>query len=120
MVKLIPATCPVCGANLQLTDDSRRAHCDHCGTEVIIDIGSRLESVTSCPDCDGTGKCKPHKDEYGMTVYTCYGTGKCPACAGVGKMGEQTCGLCTGTGKCWSCNGTGKCKRCSGMGKIVT
>jgi len=80
----------------------------------------RREGVIPCPECEGTGKCKPHKDDYGMMVYTCYGTGRCPSCAGTGKTGDQSCGLCNGTGKCWNCDGTGKCKRCNGTGKMVT
>lgn len=120
MVKLIPAVCPQCGAKLQVSDGLKKFCCTYCGTEIIVDRELKTEVVISCPDCEGTGKCKPHRDDYGVTVYTCYGTGKCPGCAGTGKIGQQPCALCNGSGKCWSCNGTGKCARCQGTGRVTT
>ena len=120
MVKLVPAICPQCGAKLQVTDDLRKAYCTYCGTQVIIDKEVRTEIAVICPYCEGTGKCTPHKDTFGTMVYTCYGTGRCPACAGTGKIGKMLCGLCNGSGKCWSCDGTGKCSKCGGSGRITT
>jgi IS605 OrfB family transposase len=35
-VKLIPAICPSCGANLNLPADIDRAHCMYCGTQIIV------------------------------------------------------------------------------------
>jgi DNA-directed RNA polymerase subunit RPC12/RpoP len=119
MVKLVPAVCPNCGAKLQIPDDLKKAYCTYCGTQILIDKEVKVEAAVICPDCNGTGRCIPHKDVYGVTVYTCHGTGRCPACAGMGKIGNSVCSLCNGSGKCWNCGGTGKCPRCGGTGRIV-
>ena len=61
MVKLIPAKCPSCGANLQMPDNLEIGYCTHCGGKVIIDkekvlvhhMGS-VSSVPLCPNCGNT------------------------------------------------------------------
>lgn len=61
MVKLIPAKCPNCGANLQMPDTLDVGYCTHCGGKVIIDkekvmvhhTGS-VSSVPLCPSCENT------------------------------------------------------------------
>jgi len=37
MIKLIPAKCPNCGADLQFPEGMEIGHCIHCGGKVIID-----------------------------------------------------------------------------------
>ena len=61
MVKLIPAKCPSCGANLQMPDTLEVGYCNHCGGKVIIDkekvlvhhTGS-VSSIPLCPNCGNT------------------------------------------------------------------
>ena len=37
MVELVPAVCPKCGANLEVPEDLKIAHCIYCGAKVIIE-----------------------------------------------------------------------------------
>ncbi len=37
MVKLVPAKCPSCGANLELDDNLKRTECEFCKTTIIVD-----------------------------------------------------------------------------------
>lgn len=37
MVELVPAICPKCGANLEVPEDLKIAHCIYCGAKVIIE-----------------------------------------------------------------------------------
>ena len=61
MVKLIPAKCPNCGAELQMPDNLDIGFCTHCGGKVIIDkdrmqvhhTGS-VSSLPLCPNCSNT------------------------------------------------------------------
>lgn len=118
-MRLIPAACPSCGATLELPEDLKVAHCVYCGARVIIDSEVKTVTATPCRRCKETGKCLPYEDEYGSTVYTCSGTGKCPGCAGFGKIAGAPCSLCGGDGRCWCCKGSGKCLKCNGSGRVT-
>lgn len=37
MVKLVPAKCPSCGANLELDDNLKRIECEFCRTTIVVD-----------------------------------------------------------------------------------
>jgi len=43
-VKMIVLTCPNCGADLQVSADEQRAHCDHCKSTVLI-VDARKEEA---------------------------------------------------------------------------
>lgn len=37
MIKLVPAKCPCCGANLELDDNLKKTECKYCKTTIIVD-----------------------------------------------------------------------------------
>ncbi|MFQ5976725.1 MAG: hypothetical protein ACE5OZ_01185 [Candidatus Heimdallarchaeota archaeon] len=62
-----------------------------------------------CSLCLGSGEC-----------YQCNGEGdfRCMWCNGTGKINDETCTSCNGTGRqgCTLCHGTGTCHNCNGTG----
>jgi DNA-directed RNA polymerase subunit RPC12/RpoP len=57
MVKLIPAKCPSCAAELEFPENMEVGHCMHCGGKVIIDKEVHVHGQTAiaCPECGGKG-----------------------------------------------------------------
>lgn len=137
MVKIVAATCPRCGANIDLPSDLRKAHCVYCGASIIIgaDGSQKAECricdgygrLEKCRACDGTGVCRWARvadqvaDTYTATFHRggeahC-DHGMCSACGGKGVTRlNLSCHLCSGTGYCPQCYGTGKCIACGGVG----
>ena len=138
-VKLIPATCPKCGASLSIPGDIDKAHCVYCGTQIIIGRAGqgRVECMVCdgfgridvCRACNGTGKCTwymslpshARNDLYSLS----YGSqshcfhGNCSACGGRPSGSSfGSCPFCGGTGRCPRCLGTAKCSACRGIGVI--
>ena len=144
MVKLIPAKCPSCGAELEFPENMEVAHCMHCGGKVIIDKEVHVHGQTAiaCPECGGRGffECSGVKKivNNSFIVKSCNGTGKCNvklidndklrnfcksgfcgACKGKGKIYGMKCGICDGHKECFVCHGSGICTLCGGKGKIT-
>jgi len=135
-IKLIPAVCPRCGANLTLPEGSQRLFCMYCGTQIIVgrvDSEARIPCracqgygrVDTCRACNGSGQCTWSSHSSGarndifMLGYTAHcEDGICSACGGSGKYALAGCPGCNGTGKCPQCLGTGKCHACNGVGNI--
>jgi DNA-directed RNA polymerase subunit RPC12/RpoP len=46
-VKLIPAACPKCGANVEIPESLKKAHCVYCGAEILIDSPATVLSVAA-------------------------------------------------------------------------
>ena len=73
----------------------------------------------TCNSCYGTGDCEMC---YGMGTNSitdarcssCWGSGSCKSCSGIG---EFTCSTCEGLGYCTKCMGTSLCPTCNGSGK---
>jgi DNA-directed RNA polymerase subunit RPC12/RpoP len=137
VVKILAATCPRCGAGIELPSDLRKAHCVYCGASIIIgaDGTQRAECricdgygrLEPCRACDGTGTCNWSKVldmvlDHTKAMYISKGEahcdhGKCSACDGTGKSGMNLpCVYCNGNGFCPKCLGTGKCGACHGVG----
>ncbi|UCE74244.1 MAG: hypothetical protein JSV56_00690 [Methanomassiliicoccales archaeon] len=146
MPKIIKATCPNCGAKLQLPesiDKTSSFGCDYCGAKVIIAAeevsDQETEETNSCPMCKGKGitKCMGTQTEnvtrgyrsYEVFVEGCYGIGTCQvSCYPMIADGYSNycsngkCAWCKGTGKyflkkCPFCEGTGDCRFCNGTGR---
>lgn len=134
-VKLVPAICPRCGANLQLPADLKAAHCLYCGTEILLSrtgVSHKIECqacgglgrLDICPVCDGRGKCAwstnyvtgPNGAMMGFSAHC--ERGVCSACGGSGTYFLAICRACEGTGRCPRCLGTGRCSACHGIGII--
>ncbi len=139
MVKIVAATCPRCGANIDLPSDLRKAHCVYCGASIIIgaDGSQKAECricdgygrLEKCRACDGTGKCGWTKNlnkvmlqanaELILKGESHCEDGKCSACDGTGKTRfDLPCAYCGGTGYCPQCLGTGRCAACRGVGTM--
>ena len=71
---------------------SRMEKCESCGGSGA----QKGSSVTTCSECNGTGKVKtPQRTPFGMI----YSTKVCAKCGGRGKVIEHPCSSCTGTGR---------------------
>jgi len=130
-IKLTPAVCPRCGANLSLPEDLKKAHCMYCGTEILLAKTGVVQKVVCrvcdgfgridfCPVCDGRGRCIWSTTSTGGIEMLGYSAecvnGTCSACGGSGHYALGGCPGCGGTGKCPRCYGTGKCPACHGVG----
>jgi DNA-directed RNA polymerase subunit RPC12/RpoP len=130
-IKLIPAVCPRCGANLSLPEDLKKAHCMYCGTEILLAKTGVIHKVECracdgfgrldiCPVCDGSGKCTWYTniggDLFSMGYHTHCENGLCSGCKGTGRYFLSGCPGCGGTGRCPRCYGTDKCAACRGIG----
>lgn len=136
-MKLVAATCPRCGAGIELPSDLRKAHCVYCGASIIIgaDGMQRAECricdgygrLEVCKVCGGSGGCGWSKSldmtfDLQRVTYINKGDahcerGKCSACAGTGKNKfNLPCVYCNGNGFCPRCLGTGMCSACRGVG----
>jgi DNA-directed RNA polymerase subunit RPC12/RpoP len=58
MVKLVPAVCPQCGAELEVPENLDKAHCVYCGTKIFIEKKADKQvhyhvshAVFTCEDC---------------------------------------------------------------------
>jgi len=139
MVKLVAATCPRCGASLDLPSDLRKAHCLYCGASVIIGVDGTQKAecricdgfgrLETCRACKGEGKCSwkkviDHLIDHATATYMTKGEshcdkGLCSACGGSGKNSlNVSCPYCNGTGSCPRCLGTGNCPICKGIGYV--
>lgn len=45
MVKMVPLTCPKCGADLEVRDDIKTCFCTYCGAKLLIDDGSKTVTI---------------------------------------------------------------------------
>lgn len=45
MVKMVPLTCPKCGANLEARSDIKTCFCTYCGAKLLIDDGSKTVTI---------------------------------------------------------------------------
>ncbi len=45
MVKMVPLTCPSCGATLEVRNDTKTCFCTYCGTKLLIDDGSKTVTI---------------------------------------------------------------------------
>ena len=71
---------------------SRMEKCESCGGSGA----QKGSSVTTCSECNGTGKVKtPQRTPFGMI----YSTKVCAKCGGRGKVIEHPCSSCSGTGR---------------------
>ena len=135
-IKLIPASCPSCGAKLSLPENSEKLFCMYCGTQILVRKGHASHKIECkicdgfgrfdiCRACDGTGRCNwitqsaVGRNDIGVLGYSskCV-NGVCAACKGTGRYALSGCPGCEGTGKCPRCLGTGKCAACRGIGII--
>lgn len=139
-VRIVPAICPRCGADLKIPESLTRAHCLYCGAEVLIG-GIQSPQKVKCRACDGLGrfdlcsKCRGkgncrwlktvESTSFGRatTVKARCSNGSCSLCGGTGRVEvgfikKTSCPACSGTGKCPRCGGTGKCRSCHGLGMI--
>jgi len=87
-VKLIPAKCPSCGANIELPDHLKSGYCTHCGGKVLIDE-DRVEvhhtgAVSSLPLCPNCGNTLTE----GNRLFSCELCGK-KACYVCSKLSER-------------------------------
>ena len=138
MVNIVAATCPRCGAGIDLPSDLRKAHCVYCGASIII--GADGTQRTECRICDGYGRLEPCRacngtggcgwtkvldrvlDHYRAQFVTKGSShcdhGKCSACSGTGisQLASLPCPFCGGNGTCPKCHGTGHCPACRGVG----
>ena len=106
--------------------------CDYCGGSGMCDhclLGQCDHCFGKgeiwCESCFGSGTCQSC---YGMGGELRYMVGSdnqwvtCSRCGGGGmcrrcnSMGATTCNYCHGTGSCAYCNGTGDCAYCHGTG----
>jgi len=135
-VKLISATCPRCGASLQLPWNSPKAVCEYCGAEVLISAITNqaimceacqgFGKVDICSSCNGSGVCawstrsggSLGKELLAISFSSHCEDGLCSGCHGSGRHLRETCPACNGTGKCPQCLGTGKCAACRGLGNF--
>lgn len=135
-IKLIPAVCPKCGADLNLPSGAQRLFCMYCGTQIIVgrtDSEARIPCkacqgyghVDTCRACGGTGLCtwstrgsSTRQDILVIGFSAHCEEGICSACHGSGRYALAGCPGCNGTGKCPQCIGTGKCRACNGVGNI--
>ncbi|HEX9908520.1 MAG TPA: zinc ribbon domain-containing protein [Thermoplasmata archaeon] len=134
-VKLVPAVCPRCGADLKLPEDLTKAHCVYCGAEFLVS-GAPERKRVQCGVCKGAGKLE--------VCYSCHGSGRCTwsfsaqtqgglsgpvltshcssghcsACGGTGRILFSRCMACGGTGHCPECRGSGRCKVCAGISML--
>jgi tetratricopeptide (TPR) repeat protein len=46
-IKLVPAACPKCGANVEIPESLKKAHCVYCGAEILIDSPATALSVAA-------------------------------------------------------------------------
>ena len=134
-IKLIPATCPSCGANLDLPESAQKAYCMYCGTEILVGrpeaapkvqckICEGFGRIDTCKACNGTGHCtwSTRSPGYRGNELLMLGfssqciDGTCSACKGSGRYMLGGCPGCGGTGQCPRCFGTGKCAACRGVG----
>jgi DNA-directed RNA polymerase subunit RPC12/RpoP len=137
MVKIVAATCPRCGASIELPTDLKKAHCVYCGASIIIAADGSQKA--ECRICDGYGRLQPCKAcggkgnctwtrskdslmETPKATYVAKGDahcedGMCSACGGTGMNGfGLPCLFCQSYGKCPVCHGSGKCPVCKGVG----
>jgi DNA-directed RNA polymerase subunit RPC12/RpoP len=137
MVKIVAATCPRCGADIDLPSDLRKAHCVYCGASIIV--GADGSQKAECRICDGYGRlevCRVCGGTGGCGWVMCVDRvldvqratfitkgdahcdrGKCSACEGTGMSSANIpCVYCGGTGSCPKCHGTGHCPACRGVG----
>lgn len=135
-MKLIPAVCPRCGANVELPDGLEKAHCVYCGTQILFgraSVGKGLRCplcegfgrVDRCRACDGTGRCAwstvspgSRHDIFAQGYSSHCDNGVCSACGGSGRWNLGGCPGCEGTGRCPKCHGSGKCAACHGVGLL--
>jgi RecJ-like exonuclease/DNA-directed RNA polymerase subunit RPC12/RpoP len=139
MVKIVAATCPRCGAGIDVPSDLRKAHCVYCGASVIIGVDGTQKAecricdgfgrLEVCRACNGTGVCgwlkvgaqvRNHRTATFITQGDAHcENGKCSACNGTGKSDiDISCAFCDGRGNCPLCYGSGKCPACHGVGVI--
>ena len=85
------AGCPNGPKSVQFGSDGT-AHCPYCAQAVP-------------PHSDQCSNCGLHYKWAGDTVicWYCKGTTDCPACRGMGKVRNSSCGICKGTGQCPEC-----------------
>ena len=135
-MKLIPAICPRCGADLDLPENSPKAYCMYCGTQILVGrVGASLVKckgcegfgrVDICRACSGTGNCSWSTKSPGyrsndlmmMRFSSHCEDGMCSACHGSGRYKMGGCPACNGTGRCPQCLGTAKCQACHGLGNF--
>lgn len=102
-MKLIPAVCPRCGANVELPDGLEKAHCVYCGTQILFgraSVGKGIRCpvcegfgrVDRCRACDGTGRCAwstvssgSRQDIFAQGYSSRCDNGVCSACGGSGR-----------------------------------
>jgi hypothetical protein len=93
---------PVCGS------------CAHVNlVEEFRERGEEVEEWTTCPLCDGSGRC--FYCSPGGPCYHCSGSGRempgsaeeCHICGGLGDVGKG-CEMCGYTRRCRHCDGTGR------------
>jgi DNA-directed RNA polymerase subunit RPC12/RpoP len=70
MVKLVPAVCPQCGADLEVPEHLDKAHCVYCGTKIFIEkkVDKHVhyhvsQALFTCENC---GVEKPFKESSGV------------------------------------------------------
>lgn len=54
MVKMIPLTCPSCGATLEVRNDTKTCFCTYCGTKLLIDDGSKTVTINKNVNINNT------------------------------------------------------------------
>lgn len=108
--------CLECGQELV---EGGEAHlCAECASTNLVEAyerrGEPVDAWTTCPLCDGSGRC-----------FFCSPGGPCYHCSGSGREmpgSEEECHICGGsgvTGKgCDMCDYTRRCKHCGGTGKV--
>lgn len=137
MVSIVAATCPRCGASIDLPSDLRKAHCVYCGASIIVGVDGSQKAecricdgygrLEKCRACNGTGECRwtmmidrvllDSRVELVTQGDSHCDNGKCSACGGTGRGRlALPCVYCGGTGYCPQCYGTGKCAACRGVG----
>lgn len=128
--------CLVCKGKGSFSKPCKACLCKACSASGLCPK-CRGHKYIKCPKCMGTGMGKqtasgtPMCPQCGgkrrIACPKCGGTGKCPVCAGKGRISGcpqchdtgvivTTCVACQGTGKCLLCDNTGVCPACKGNG----